>query len=184
MKSEKKSEYKNAIKTAVASATPDMSPEDRKKYESVIADVVEKGMTPAAAMGFGEVELESFYGMGFNMYNSGKFKEAKNVFSALCNFDNTKGKHWYGLAACHHKLKEFEEAQIYYMSWSVLEPDNPIPYFHAADCSIHLNKQEEAIVFLTMAINRCKDIPEYQKIKEKAKSMQEKLREEVGKGKE
>lgn len=180
METDEKLKPKKMIREAVATALPDAGPEERKKFEELMKEVIISGKTPAQAMGFNEIQLEAFYGIGFNLYNSGKFKEARNIFSALCHLDGKQSRHWYGLAACYHKLKEFEKAKDFYMAWSYLEPDNPLPFFHASDCSTQLNQLRQSIIYLALVINRCADVPEYQKLKEKAKATQESLKEKVG----
>ncbi len=180
MEPEKNSDVKSLIKKAVQESNPDASPDTRKKCEQVMIDVIENGKTPAEAMGLGEVELDTFYGIAYNLYQGGKYEQAKNIFFILSNLDGGDPKYWYGLAACNHKLNNFEKAREYYLVWSFLEPENPTPLYHASDCWLRLDLKREAIICLLMVINRCGDLPAYQKMKEKAKATQEKLKEEVG----
>jgi type III secretion system low calcium response chaperone LcrH/SycD len=168
------------IKNSVAKATPNMTPEKRKDYEKVLKEVVEDGKSPAQAMGIEKAQLEAFYGIGYNLYNSGKFPEAKNVFSALVRLDGLQARFWYGLAASFHKMKNYERAKDFYMAWAALEVDNPLPYFHASDCCMELNQEREAILFLYMVIEKCGDMKEFDKIKDKAEMTMASLKVKVG----
>jgi type III secretion system low calcium response chaperone LcrH/SycD len=180
MEPEENVDVNQLIKTAVAETGKDLSPEDRKQCEEMMQEVIENGKTFAEVLGLTDEVLEGFYSVGTLLYNSGKYKKAENIFEVLCRLDVSQTKYWYGRAACAQKLKEYQKAIDYYMSWSFLEPENPIPYFHASDCYMSLDQKREAILFLYNVIRLCGDVVMYQKIKQKAIATQDMLKEQVG----
>jgi type III secretion system low calcium response chaperone LcrH/SycD len=180
MEPQENEELDKIIEAAVAEATVDMSPEEKKECERMMFDVIKEGQTFAEALGLGEDQLEGFYSVGYLLFNSGKYKQAENIFEVLTRLDGSRWKHWYGLAACKHKLKKYERAIECYLSWAYLEPESPIPLFHASDCYIALNQKREAVLLLYTVIELCGDTPIYQKIKQKAINTFEGLKEQVG----
>lgn len=180
MEPEKNVDIDQMIKTAVEQAPVEMTPEEKKDCEKMMREVIENGKTFAEVLGVGNEVLEGFYSAGYLLFNSGKYKEAENVFEVLCRLDASRWKYWYGRAASAHKLKKYERAKDYYMSWAFIEPENPVPFYHASDCCLMLDQKRDAILFLYIVIRLCGDIPEFQKIKLKSKVTQDSLKEQVG----
>jgi type III secretion system low calcium response chaperone LcrH/SycD len=86
-----------------------------------------------------------------------------------------------GLAACFHMMKEYKNAVSTYAICGVIDPDNPIPHYHASDCYIHMNDPVSALIALEMAIKRAGDKPEYQMLKDRALLSIESLKKEIAK---
>jgi type III secretion system low calcium response chaperone LcrH/SycD len=112
--------------------------------------------------------LEGIYAQAYRLYNTGKYIEATQMFRVLILFDATEAKYHLGMAACFHMLKEYNHAIQAYMMCSMVDPGNPLPYYHSSDCFIQMKDYLSARVSLEMAIARAGDKPEYAKIKERA----------------
>ncbi|MFO1349197.1 MAG: tetratricopeptide repeat protein [Gammaproteobacteria bacterium] len=46
------------------------------------------GMTLGEIRGLGRQDFEAIYGVGYNLYNQGKYDDAENVFKFLCFYDH------------------------------------------------------------------------------------------------
>lgn len=103
-----------------------------------------------------EAQLEELYEKGYNLYKSGHYKEALPHFKLLILGHPKEPRYVMALAATYHMLKDFTNAEFMYNCTSFLDPDNPVPQYHLADCCIHLNNSVGAYIALEMALTRCK----------------------------
>lgn len=155
-----------------------MSEDAGKKFQKAAENVV-KGMLPKEAMGLDDQMLEGIYGQAYRLYNTGKYAEAGQVFRLLVMADSMEPKYTMGLAACFHMMKEYENALDSYTLCSIIDPENPVPQFHAADCYIHLGDKLSAAVALKMTIKRARGRSEFSALTDKARLMIEGLKKEI-----
>lgn len=180
-KKEKSIDYKNMIHEIVEKNSASQTPENRKQFEKTILDIVENGKSPAEAMGFGKAELEALYAFGYDNYTIGKYEMANQVFRFLVSVENDEPKYWMGLAASYHRLKNYQRAIDFYMATLLFNPQDPFPFYYAAECFLKLKQPLPALVMLQSTIERCKEIPQMQIIKERCKRMMDQVNEEYGK---
>lgn len=150
----------------------DMSEEGRQPLESSFAELANNmfkhGMLPKDALGINPNFFEGIYAQAYRLYNTGKYAEAIHLFRMLILVNSTESKYVLGLAACFHMLKEYKNAIQLYTMCSVLDTQNPIPYYHSSDCFIQLKDYLSAMISLEMAIQKAGNRPEYTKLKERA----------------
>lgn len=137
-------------------------------FSKVAAKVVEQGMMPKDAIGLSDAMIEGIYGQAYRLYNTGKYKEASQLFRMLIMLNSTESKFSMGLAACFHMLKEYKNACGTYAICGIIDPENPIPHYHASDCYIHLGDYVSALISLEMAVKKAGDKPEYATIKDRS----------------
>jgi hypothetical protein len=101
--------------------------------------------------------------------------------------DRREPRFFFAAGASYHMLKDYESAEQFYLYCTGLDNVNPIPFFHLADCYIHLNREFAAAVALKHVVERAKHNKIFRKIGDKAqlllKSVLEKLDQEEQKGK-
>ena len=152
-----------------------INPSSGKQSEATIKHVLEgalkKGIMPKTALKLTDETMEAVYTQGYNLYGQGKYKEASHVFRLLMLLDFTTPKYVLGLAACAHRQKEYENAANLYLVCASLDPTNPLPHFHAADCYLQVKLPTVALFSLTMAINAAADQKQYALVKERAMLM-------------
>lgn len=157
-----------------------------KKAEDTLKEVLEsalkKGIMPKTAMKIDDQTMEAVYTQAYNLYNQGKYKEASYLFRFLMLLDFTTPKYILGLAACAHRQKEYTNAANLYLLCAALDPKNPLPHFHSADCYIQLNAPAIASFSLGMAIRAAGDQAQYAIIKERAMLMQKALDQQIEAG--
>jgi len=161
---------RNQIK--VQTVTEAQKQEVLKKAEESITNfsskMLKQGLSPKDAMGISSQVLEGIYAQAYRLYNTGKYPEASHLFRTLIIMDPTQAKYVLGLGACFHMLKEYRNAISTYTMSSIIDGQNPIPYYHSSDCFIQMKDYLSAIVSLKMAIKYAGDKPEYAKLKERA----------------
>lgn len=156
-----------------------LSDEVSEKFEEAAENVVKKGILPKDAMGMDDQMLEGIYGQAYRLYNTGKYDEASHIFRLLIMVNSMEPKYTMGLSACFHMMKEYKFAVDGYTLCGIIDPDNPIPPYHAADCYINLGDKISAAVSLKMAIKRAGDHPEFATLVDRAKLMIESLKKEL-----
>ena len=87
-------------------------------------------------------DFETFYVYAYSLYQSGKAKEASEVFEILCARDPLESTYWTGLAASLQECREWERATKAWAMNALLEPEDPLPHFHAAQCCWSLGAKE------------------------------------------
>lgn len=155
------------------------TPKVEKGVEALYENIFEKGMMPKDALGIQESDTESLYAQGYQLYNMGKYKDARNVFASLLMIDPIEPRFMFGHAACSHMLEEYETAADMYTHQAMVSPDDPVPYYHAADCYIKIADPFSAEVALNLVIKRSQNRPEFAMIKERAEMTVKKLSEEL-----
>jgi type III secretion system low calcium response chaperone LcrH/SycD len=165
---------------AVAKMGEAHSKEVGKGIGKVTQNILVKGMMPKDACGVGDNTAEAMYAQGYQLYNNGKYGEARQIFSMLTVLNPLEPKYLLGQAASTHMMRELEHAAELYVRYTILSPQDPVPYYHAADCYIQLQEVDCAIVALNMVIKKSGEKPEYSSIKDRAKMMLGNLAEKAG----
>jgi type III secretion system low calcium response chaperone LcrH/SycD len=156
------------IKKAAEQVGTALSNEKKADFQNITAKAVQQGVMPKDMLGLSDAMIEGIYGQAYRLYNTGKYKDACQLFRLLIMLNSTEPKYAMGLAACFHMLKEYKNAVSSYAMCGVIDPENPIPHYHASDCYIHLKDPVSAIIALEMAIKRAGNKLEYQTIKDRA----------------
>jgi type III secretion system low calcium response chaperone LcrH/SycD len=125
-----------------------------------------------------EKTFEECYQKACNLYKTGRYNEALPYLHML-NIGNAKEpRYMMAIAACFHMLKNFQEAAQYYILCGFLSEENPIPFYHLADCYNKLGKPVPALVALNMAHKRCIDV-KYSSLKDRIVLMMDQLDKEL-----
>lgn len=133
-------------------------------------------------LGVSDESAESVYGQAYLLYNTGRYRDAAEIFRLLIMLNSTEAKYLMGLAACYHMLKEYQSAASTYNLVSIIDPNNPIPFFHASDCYIQIGDKVTAAVMLEMAIQRANNKNEFATLLERAKITLEAIKKDISKG--
>ncbi len=172
------------IETVMKIAEDD-SPRVKKGVDKFLENVFEHGMLPKDALGIKEQDTEALYAQAYQMYNMGKYQDARAAFASLVTIDQLEPRFLFGHAACSHMLGEYQSAADVYMHQAIISPDDPVPYYHAADCYLKLGDTFSATVALKMVVERAGKEPKYATIKERSqmtvKNIEDKIKtEELG----
>ena len=89
-----------------------------------------------------------------------------------------------GLAACAHMMEDYEQAVKHYLTCGMMDPNSPIPFYHASDCFIKLDDIYSAMISLSTVVERSGEKPEYVTMKNRCEVTLETFKEKVKKGEE
>lgn len=147
----------------------------KETITALLTQAMNKGVMPKHALHLGDETMEAIYGQGYNLYNQGRYKEASYIFRLLMLLDYVTPKYILGLAACLHRMKDYNTAANVYLLCGTLDTGNPLPHYHAADCYLQLNLPVMAVFSLDLAITAAGTQPQYAIIKERATLMRQTL---------
>lgn len=158
--------------------------EEKKDVMNLMIDLFVEGKMPKEAMGFKDDDLEFLYMYGYQLYDSGKFSDALQVFLLLNGLDPQNARYWFVVGACFHQMKEYEIAINYYLNAAFLDQKNPLGWFHAADCYLMTEDRDPqaAVAALVMARHIMKDDSNYDSVRSKIEVMLEALRKHLEEG--
>lgn len=163
----------------VRRAAEQLGKQGKINLANVMGSVLKTGVLPKEQLGYDNSRMESIYGQAYRLYNTGKYMDAITLFQHLIVLDSTEVKYYMGLAACCHMLKDYLSAVKVYMYAAAVDPENPIPFFHASDCYLQMRDKASALLMLEMAVKHSKDKPEYQILKDRALMSIEGLKKEI-----
>lgn len=154
-----------------------------KKAETAVKQIMEvalkKGIMPKQALQISDDTMEAIYTQAYTLYNQAKYRDSSFIFRLLMLLDFTTPKYVLGLAACAHRMQDYTNAANLYFLCAALDPDNPIPHFHATDCYLALNALATASYSLQLAIEIAGQQPQYESIKERATLMKEAVDKQI-----
>lgn len=154
--------------------------ESKEKNVTQLADEFFKnGHMPKDVMNLNDKQVEGLYAQAYNFYQTGRYKDAIQIFRLLVMLNANEVKYVLGLGACLHMMKEYKNAVESYTLCCVLDPENPIPYYHMSDCFIEMKDPYSAIVALEMSVKRAGNKPEFQMLKDRALMTMETLKNDA-----
>ena len=160
----------------------DMKPEDmidQAKVEAFI-EQLKNGATLRDFHGLTDKQMEAFYSVAYNLYQSGKFEDSHQIFKLLCFYDHLELKYWMGLGACRQMTQNYDGAVQAYAQAAMLDIENPQVPLHAADCFLAMGRMEEADSALTAALHFSEGKPQYAAVRNRAEVMQQLLNKDSG----
>jgi type III secretion system low calcium response chaperone LcrH/SycD len=169
------------IRKAAENIGTTLSKEKSKDFQNIAAKAVQQGVMPKDMLGLSDAMVEGIYGQAYRLYNTGKYKDASQLFRLLIMLNSTESKYAMGLAACFHMMKEYKNAVSTYALCGIIDPENPIPHYHASDCYLHLQDPVSALIALEMAVKRAGDKSEYSTLKDRAMLTISSLKQEIDK---
>lgn len=169
------------LKKVTEKIAAELDKEKSKEYQALVSKVVQQGVAPKDVMGLSDAMVEGIYGQAYRLYNTGKYKDAIQLFRLLIMLNASEARYTMGLAACFHMLKQYKNAVETYTLCAILDPENPIPHFHASDCYIQTGDHLSALIALEMAVKRAGEKPQYQTLRDRALLTIESLKKEISK---
>lgn len=167
------------VKRAAEAVGSQVKAQAASKMKGVSQELLQKGQVPKDLLGMNDAMMEGIYGQAYRLYNTGKYRDACQLFRLLIMLNTSEPKYIMGLAACFHMLKEYKSAVETYLLAAMIEPDNPVPHFHASDCYIQSNNQVSALVSLEMAVKRAGKKPQFATLKDRALLTIQSLKKEI-----
>lgn len=174
-----KGDQKEEIKKAMENVGLNIGQMKGKEMEDFSNAALAEQLLPKNVMGLSDAVVEGLYSQAYRLYNTGKYKDASQLFRLLIMIDSTEAKYTMGLAACFHMLKQYESAVSTYALCGIIDPESPIPHYHSSDCYIQMKDFISAIISLEMAVKRAGDKKEFQSLKDRSLMTIESLKKEA-----
>ena len=103
---------------------------------------------------FTEEDLILLYELGYHLYQAEDFSKASELFQRLIVSKPFEPTYWQSYASSLQMQSRFREALDAWSMWCILEPNSPLPHFHAAEALLSLGEKEEGLKALTSAEKR------------------------------
>jgi type III secretion system low calcium response chaperone LcrH/SycD len=136
-------------------------------FQAIIKMHKEK-ILPKDVLGFTKETLEEVYHYSYNLFQAGKYEEARVLFEWLRDIDTTDARFTFAIASCYHHQKKYEDAAAQYIICQYLNPEDPTPSFHLYDCFIKTNYLFSALSAIAESLVLIDRDPKYQFMKSKA----------------
>jgi type III secretion system low calcium response chaperone LcrH/SycD len=176
------------VLSRLAGKPPDtLQPSDMRSISgmtSLVFDIIENinkesSLTPKEALKIPHDKLEGLYGLGFSLYENGKYDDAINIFRLLMMIDKFDYRFAFGLAACFQLAEKPLEAATTYMIASTLDPKNPMPHFHSSECYTSLKEPTSICISLGLCIKTIGDRKEYEALKLRCELLKDKITKKI-----
>lgn len=176
----KEEEMNRRIDEVMAKNAKDLPLNQQMAMRLVLHKMYIEGQSYGEAIGMSQEDFDTLYNLAYNLYNSGKYKDALVFFSYLTLLNRSEGLYFFGTAASYHMLKDYESAVQFYQRCANLDFLNPMPWFHLADCYNELGLPQDAAAALEEVIVRTRNNKVYNTMYEKAQLL---LKSTLEKGK-
>ena len=101
-----------------------------------------------------QIEVERFYAYGFAQYGSGNWNEAADTFRVLCTKRPMEPRFWFALAGTLQEAGSYHDALPSWAMAALLQPEDPYPHFHAAECCLSMKMTHDAAKALSESDRR------------------------------
>jgi len=168
----------NDMLEAVMKVSEEDAPRVQKGMGAMLKNI-QAGMMPKDAAGITDEDVEAIYDQAYQLYGMGKYDDARKVFTSLTVLNPTDHRYLFAHAACSQMLGEYHAAADGYTHHAMMSHDDPLSYYHAADCYLKINDRLSALVSLKLVVKRAGARPEYKLIKERAEMTMATLEKEL-----
>ena len=149
----------------------------------ILENITERNMLPRDAMGIPPDIIEAIYSQAYRHYTAGRYVEGARLFHLLQLLDATEPKYIIGAGACYQMMEEYQNAIVLYSSVTLVDPLTPVPHYHAADCYSKIGIPGAALGELRLAIQLCRDLPEYAAMKQRSELLAQSLEDKIAEAK-
>ncbi|WP_299731955.1 SycD/LcrH family type III secretion system chaperone [uncultured Endozoicomonas sp.] len=144
-------------------------------FEDELMGFFSKGGTFKDLKDVSDDAMEAIYSVAYNLYQSGKYDEAQQIFQFLCFYDHFNRKYFMGLGACQQMKKEFDKAIEVFSFATLLDSDDPRPMIYIGDCHMGKGDKEKAKIAYETSMDWAGESTDYAQDIERAKNMLENL---------
>lgn len=145
---------------------------------TAIQNMLSRGVPLKDSLNISDDVLEFLYNQGFQNYNIQKYDDALKNFHLLFMLHPQNSRYSFGIAACYQKLKNFEQAIIWYLVLSFIDNASPLPFYYLSNCFFQTGDFLSELYYLKKALGLAEREPQYAQLKERLTRMIEKLEHE------
>jgi len=160
----------------MSTTTP--TPISQEDITKAVQDVL-NGKPMYQVAGWSTDQIDALYSAAYHHYQTGAYEEALKIFKPLLVMNSTDNRVWLGYGAAAQMLKDHEDALKAYGYASLLDPNDPRPFFHAMECHISLKNFDEAKTAGEYVVGITSEKPEHAKILARTQLLLKALAEKV-----
>ncbi len=140
----------------IAPAAP---PDEQAAHDTGLGDIITDALLAGEPLGglrgIDHDGFESLYALGHGLYQQARYEDAIRIFGYLSLHDHMEPRFILALGASLQMAGRREEAVRVYTVAVVLDPADPVPTFHLAECLSALDRVPEALESLEMVLAQC-----------------------------
>ena len=140
------------------------APQPERDYGSnvgYVVDVIKELPSLAEKKQLSRQQVESLYGLGYQLYEAQCYREAGDLFRLLCLFESRVAHHWIALGGAYQHSNHHDNALAAFTMACLLDPRNPEPRFYTAHTLVDLHDLPLALQSINIAIELCHHHPQY-----------------------
>jgi type III secretion system low calcium response chaperone LcrH/SycD len=155
--------------------TTPRSPEEIERIAAQLQEQLHAGLTYGDILGVTEAELEAAYAVAHRFYEVADYEQAERMFNLLVINDPFDKRFGFSLGATLQMQGKYDDAIVRYGMSSLLDPKDPQPCYHTAECLLHKGERQDALDMLDICLDRAKD-PAHDDLRQRALALQQLLR--------
>jgi type III secretion system low calcium response chaperone LcrH/SycD len=126
----------------------------QNNFEEAIAEIFPR--SPQGVSPLSSEEQQEMYALAYKLYHDGNYELASSLFTQLILTTPFNHGFWRGLASCEQMKKDYEASLRAWCLVALLDDEDPLPHFHAAECYLSQENRLEAEKALCAAEKRLK----------------------------
>lgn len=130
------------------------APNRQNTFVNFIEQATEKLKAASDETKWSPEEQKTLYLSAFTFYQQKNFALAEPLFTQLCLSNPFEESFWRGLASSLQMISKWKESLQAWCIVALLQDQDPLPHFHAAECFFLLKEKEEAEKALVQAEKR------------------------------
>lgn len=126
------------------------------------------GKSVQEMLGFSDEVMNQFYTNACQIFENKRYDDASNAFLFLVTINPYHYDYWLGLGAATQHSHDYEAAIDAYEMAAICQLDNPIPYFHLANCLFAMHDRDNALKAIEMVLEYSQENDEFSDLRRKA----------------
>lgn len=127
-----------------------------------------EGNSVQKMMGFNDETMNQFYATACKIFENKNYDDASKAFLFLVTINPYHYDYWLGLGAATQHCHDYEAAVDAYEMAAICQLDNPIPYFHLANCLFAMHDRDSALKAIEMVLEYSNDNADFSDLRQKA----------------
>jgi tetratricopeptide (TPR) repeat protein len=108
-------------------------------------NLLQEGLSPSEIFDIPKRHLEALYSYAIQFMANGELQKARDLFTALCQWDYMDERYIYGLATTYQVAGEVKQAAQLYLQFLALDATNAEGYLRLGECLLMASELDEAL---------------------------------------
>lgn len=139
--------------------------EDDGKVERMV-DYLQQGGTIQDLYGISDQDMEVMFFAASRFLQRQSYKEASDSFLFLTFLNPYISKYWMGLGEGLRLFRDYEKAIEAYLLASIMDYEDPRPYFQSGSCFLALSNPQAALERFLLSVEHSRGKKEYSSLRE------------------